>query len=341
MTEAQWKRLVDIVEGRSAGKSSVAFISDSPWLPGWAGISILDYYTSERLWLEANLKQVRDFPDVLFLPGFWAEYGMCTEPAAFGARCTWQENEFPFANPLPLPLEELAKMAKPDPRTDGLSPFILKRLQHCQPAIEEAGHAIRFAVARGPWNIAAFLMGTTEFMMALRTDPDQVHALLRTITGFLVDWIQVQATAFPSIEGVFILDDIVGFVGKSDFTEFAMPYLKQVFSAINARVRFFHNDAPGLVCAPFLPEIGVNLFNFSFEHSITEMSRLTQNKVALLGNIPPRDVLAAGSPEQVKAAVRRLVAEVGDNPRVILSCGGGLPPGVSTANIEAFLDAAQ
>jgi len=341
MTEEQWQSLLAMVEAGRPPRPMVGFISDSPWLPGWAGMSILDYYTSEQLWLQANLKQVRQFPDILFLPGFWAEYGMCTEPSAFGARCTWQENEFPFANPLNMSLDNLARMEKPNPRSDGLPPFVLKRLQHCRPAIEEAGHAIRFAVARGPWNIAAFLMGTTEFMMALHTKPDQVHALLRTITAFLVDWLQTQAVTFRTIQGVFILDDIVGFVGKDDFVEFALPYLKEVFAAIDARVRFFHNDARGLVCAPFLPEIGVNLFNFSFEHGIAEMARRTENRVVLLGNIPPRDVLAAGTPEQVRAAVHAMMDELTDGSRVIFSCGGGLPPGVSTENLHAFVKAAQ
>ena len=40
---------------------------------------------------------VERFPDVLFLPGFWAEYGMRTEPSAFGAKCIFPDNEFPFA----------------------------------------------------------------------------------------------------------------------------------------------------------------------------------------------------------------------------------------------------
>ncbi len=342
MTEAQWKLLLGVIEGEVAGPPPVGFISDSPWLPGWAGMSILDYYTSESLWLKANLQQMRAFPDVLFLPGFWSEFGMCTEPSAFGARCSWFENEFPFAGKLPGSLDDLLTMDPPNPRTDGLSPFVLKRLQHCQAAIAEAGHAVRFAVARGPFNVAAFLMGTTEFMMLLHEDADKAHALVKKITDFLVDWIKVQAAALPSIEGVFILDDIVGFVGKSDFVEFVMPYLKQVFAATDAKVRFFHNDAAGLVCAPYLPEIGVNLFNFSFEHSMSRMRKLTEGKVTLLGNIPPRDVLAAGTPDRVQEAVKLVLDDLeGDYSRVVLSCGGGLPPGVPTENIQACVQAAN
>ncbi|MEJ2567770.1 MAG: uroporphyrinogen decarboxylase family protein, partial [candidate division WOR-3 bacterium] len=61
-------------------------------------------------------------------------------------------------------------------------------------------------------------------------------------------------------------------------------------------------------------------------------------KVAMLGNIPPRDVLAKGSPEDVKKAVTELMDPLEDKSRVILSCGGGMPPGVSTENIKAFVE---
>ena len=81
----------------------------------------------------------------------------------------------------------------------------------------------------------------------------------------------------------------------------------------------------------------VNLFNFSFEHSLCQMKELTKNQVTLLGNIPPRDVLAAGSADDVRKAVTQTIDSLGDRSRVILSCGGGMPCDVSTENIEAFL----
>ena len=106
-------------------------------------------------------------------------------------------------------------------------------------------------------------------------------------------------------------------------------------------VRFFHNDARGLVCAPHLAEIGINLFNFSSEHSLTQIQKLAGDKVALLGNIPPRDVLAAGTPEQVSQGVRIMLSELEDRRRIIASCGGGVPPDVSTENIKAFVEAVR
>ncbi|MHC4389626.1 MAG: uroporphyrinogen decarboxylase family protein, partial [Planctomycetota bacterium] len=339
MTNEQWNKLVDVINGKLLNPLPVGFIIDSPWLPGWAGISTADYFSSEQRWFEANLRAVRQFPDIIFLPGFWAEFGMCTEPSAFGAKCTWPENELPFPGKVITDIDQVHQLSKPDPKTDGLLPSVLGRLKNCQDRIEQAGHLVKFAISRGPLNVASFLLGTTEFLTAIRTNPDQIGDLLTTVTDFIIDWLQLQTEAFPSIDAIFILDDIVGFLGDNDFKKTALPYLSRVFQSFDVKVKFFHNDANGLICAPYLPQIGVNLFNFSSDHSLPQIKELTGNAVTLLGNIPPRDVLAAGTPDQVRGAVRTAIDSVEEKGRIILSCGGGMPPDVPTENIEAFLSA--
>ena len=340
MTEDQWKKLLAVINGEVSESLPVGFIIDSPWLPGWAGISALDYYSSEQMWFEANLKAVKQFPRIMFLPGFWSEFGMCTEPSAFGAKCSWQPDEMPYADKVLSDIKSVDSLGRPNPAKDGLLPFTLNRLRHYQDQIEQEGHGIKFAVSRGPLNVASFLAGSTEFLMAIRTDPSETHKLLGNVTDFIVDWLKLQIETFPSIDGIFILDDIVGFLGEQDFKEAAQPYLERIFKAFQVSVKFFHNDAAGLVCAPHLSEIGVNLFNFSFNHTLAEMKELTNNAVTLLGNIPTRDVLAAGSPDDVRSSVKAALDSVDDKSRIILSCGGGMPPDVSTENIEAFMSAA-
>ncbi len=338
MTEQQWEMLCAVIHGEQLAPLPAGFIIDSPWLPNWAGYSILDYFTNNEVWLNANLQAIETFPQAIFLPGFWSEYGMCTEPSAFGAVSVWEENEFPFAKPILRSAKDVDRLERPNARTDGLLPFVLKRLQHTQPAIEQAGHKIRFAVARGPLNIASFLMGTTEFLTALKTDPQRMHRLIAMISEFLVEWIAVQRKHFPSIDGMLLLDDIVGFVGKKDFLEFGLPYLKKIYDT-DVTVKFFHNDSPIKASAPYYAEIGINLLNFGIQHTLNDVKTWTGNTVTLLGNLPPRDVLANGTPEEVAAATRALIDSLEDRIRVILSCGGGMPPGVSAENIQAFLQA--
>lgn len=336
MTDQQWNNIKQAVNGISDLNSPIAFIIDSPWLPGFYGINTLEYYSSGEKWFQANKKAIETFPDIIFLPGFWSEFGMCTEPSAFGSKCIWNHASLPHADKIIFDVSEIKDLKKPNPRTDGLLPFVIQRLQEFHEPIRKMNHKIRFAIARGPLNIASYLMGTTEFMMALVMYPDEAHKILGIITDFIVEWLRLQKETFSDIDGIFILDDIVGFVGDQECKEYVVPYLTDIYSAFDASIKFFHNDAPGLVSSKYLSQIGVNLFNFSYEHSFKEILELTENQVTLLGNLPPRDVLAAGNTEDVKKEVCRMFDSIDDKNRIIWSCGGGMPPDVSMENIQTF-----
>lgn len=337
MTDQQWIDLKAVIRGEILSPLPVGFIIDSPWLPNWYGIDILDYFSSDQLWLEANLKAIGTFPDTLFLPGFWAEYGMCSEPSAFGARTSFPQNEFPHAFPTIQSPEEISSLVVPDPEKEGLGPLMLNRLKLNRPAIEEAGHQIRFSISRGPLNIASYLMGATEFLMAMMTHPEETHLLIRKITGYLKGFHNHQAALFPSIDGILMLDDIIGFISEEQFVEFGLPYFKELYDR-ELSVKFLHNDAGCMESVHLLPDMGVNLFNMGFDTDLNLLKELTQNRVTMLGNIPPRDVLARGSVTEVKAATLQLLNGLKDPSRVIFSCGGGMPPEVSSENLAIFIE---
>ncbi len=337
MTEKQWSKLQDVINGKEINPLPIGFIIDSPWLPNWYGIKILDYFTNDDLWFKANMHVINTFPEIMFLPGFWSEYGMCSEPSAFGVKCTFPGNEFPHAHKVIHSIDGIPKITKPNPETDGFAPFILNRLLLNQRRIEDNGHKIYFSVSRGPLNIASFIMGMTEFLTAMMTNPDEIRYLLNIITEYLINWHDLQQKVFPTIDGILILDDIIGFLGEGEFKEFGLPYIKRLFNR-NVTVKFLHNDADCSSSIKFLPEMGVNLFNMGFETSLNELKTQTNNKIAMLGNIPPRDVLANGSDVDIEEAVRDLIGNLEIKTGIIISCGGGMPPDVSTENIRFFAE---
>ena len=338
MTDEQWNRLVKKVNGSLKDPPIVGFIIDSPWLPGFFNIKTIDYYSSGQKWFDANVKAIQTFPEISFLPGFWSEFGMCTEPSAFGSKCIWHESNLPHADKIISDISFIEQIKKPNPKTDGLPPFVIQRLKEFQKPINAKGHKIRFAIARGPLNIASFLMGTTEFMMATVMQPEETHKILRVITDFTIDWLQYQKETFPDIDGILILDDIIGFVGDMECQEYVVPYLSEIFKSFEASIRFFHNDASGLISSQYLHQMGINLFNFSHEHTFEEIFKMTNDKITLMGNMPPRDVLAAGNTKDVANHVRTMVESVEDHTKIIWSCGGGMPPNVPSENIQTFYD---
>ncbi len=337
MTESHWLTLRRLLNGERISPLPAAFIIDCPWLPNWAGVDVIDYFSSDETWFECHKRASETFPEILFLPGWWSEFGMCTEPSAFGARCSFPKNEFPHAYRVIHSPEEIDRLAKPDPKTDGLLPFMLNRLVKYRSKIESTGQSVRFSVSRGPLNIASYLMGTTEFLTLILMEPERAHQLIRLITDFLIEWHDLQKKTIDSIDGIFMLDDLIGFLSREQMEEFGLPYFKQLYDR-KLSVKFLHNDAPCIESAPLLAGMGVNLFNMGTDISLNDLRILTGDQVTLMGNLPPRDVLAAGSPETVRRDASGMIAALAEPCRILPSCGGGMPPGVSTENIRAFLE---
>jgi len=339
MKRSDWEILCKIAncEKNKLTDLPIGFIIDSPWLPWWLGINTLDYYTRDDVWFNANMKVIETFPDIIFLPGFWAEYGMCTQTSAFGSKVVWQEGGIPNPEKVIYDISEIDRIKKPNSATDGLLPFVLNRLEGSRRKMEEKGHDTKFAFSWGPFNIAAYLMGHTEFFLGLKINPEETKKLIEIVTEHIVDWIRLQKERIDSIEGIFVLDDIIGFINEEDFVNFALSPLKEVFAAIDSKVNFLHNDMESIIPAKYLKEIGVNLYNFSHIYEIDKMKEITGGSVGLVGNIPPRDVLADGTVEEVKNEVIKMLNSTSDFDGILLSCGGVVPPGVSSENIKTFV----
>ena len=339
MTDKQWECLLRILDGERLSPIPIGFLVDGPWVCGVNNLRLMDYFTDTQAWLRANLEAVRQFPDILWLPGFWVEFGMISNPPSFGARCIWPEDGFPTCEPVLRDCSDIAGLVQPSVRTDGLLPFIIQRLRQCRPVIESAGHRIRFACSHGPITIAAYLLGHNEFFLACRTDTDAIHRLLDMTTGFVIDWLAYQKEAVGSIDGTLVLEDLMGFVGPQDFETLVLPRMQRIFASLPVSVRFLHNDAFGLITARHLADMGVNLFNFSFEHDFREVRQLAGDNVTLMGNIPPRDVLGLGTAGDIRRSVTDLLSTVSDRRRMIVAAGGFTPSGFNDEKIEVFRQA--
>jgi Uroporphyrinogen decarboxylase (URO-D) len=143
----------------------VALIVDSPWIPGHTGISHLDYFLDPELWFQANRRIIEEFPDIIFLPSWWVEYGMAIEPSAFGNRIHFYPDRTPDQTPTLLRLEDAASISPVNPAADGLMPFALHRYRMHKSRIFDAGYTIPVVAARGPLCLASFLRGVTQLMM--------------------------------------------------------------------------------------------------------------------------------------------------------------------------------
>lgn len=344
MNTTQWNALEATIR-QTNDKLYAGLIVDSPWMPGYCGINNIDFYARPDAWFDAYRKIKADFPEMIFLPDWWNEYGMATEPSGFGVRFDLYEDNLPTVHHILEDFDDpmLDSIRTPDPRKAGLMPLLLNLQRYLQPRIQEMGEDIYIVATRGPLTIASHLMELTELLVGVKSDGDGVHKLLRVTTDLCKDWLSAQLDNVKNAKGVLVLDDVSGFLNDEDYMEFAHPYIKEIFSAFDGLLHLFHNDTANDICFPHMEDLGVDLFNFTHKKDIGASKQKVGKKVCLLGNVPPMS-LAKETPEAVYRQTQDVIAKYiaangGDHHGLLVSTGGGAPMGASGENIRAMLRA--
>ncbi len=330
----QWETLEKLIQGKET-QTNAALIVDSPWIPPFLGISTTDYIQNTDVHFRSNLEIIRRYPDIIFFPGFWMEMGMAAEPSGFGARVDYYPQQPPTIQHIIESMDEIDRLKKPNPHKDGLMPSILQRYREELPLIHNEGLDIKVVAARGPMTLASHIMGVTNFLIGLKTEREKTHSLMRLMTDTVKEWLEAQADVLTGVEGIFVLDDIMGFLSEDDYLEFAHDYFKEIFT-LPAQLKVLHNDTPNPISFKYLTDLGVNMFNFSHLTPIADLRQFVGNSVVIMGNISPLDTMVNGSEEDVYREAMSCIEQNKGNPRFLLSAGGGVSMGTPSSTLDAI-----
>lgn len=338
MRREQWENFKRAAKADAVDGVPVALIIDSPWIPGYAGVSHLDYYFDPEVWFETNARIVAQFPEIIFLPSWWVEFGMAIEPSGLGCRVRFHTDQPPSILPCLSRLSDLDGLTPFEPFSDGLAAQALHLYRRHKTRILDAGYTIPMVAARGPLCQASFLRGVTELMTDLVDQPEAVHRLLEVTTGNTIRWLTAQAEAIgDSFEGILVLDDIPGLLSRRLYLEFAQPYLKRIAGAFPPEcVKVYHNDANIRPFLADLPDTGFDVLNWSHDIPVNEAHAKIGARMRLMGNVAPLDLGARGTPDQIRSAALDVLAKANGGEGVILSFGGGVSPGTPAENIRAL-----
>lgn len=334
-----WDRFATAARRQPPDRVPVAFIVDSPWLPGYAGVEMLDYFLRTDEWLRLNLGLLERFPEAAWIPGFWIEYGMAAEPSAFGARVVWHSDKPPSIEAVRGGLATLATYEPADPQRHGLMPLLLQRYVDAERRLLPEGMPIKMVAARGPLAVAGWMLSITELLVALKTEPELGAKVLDTLTTTIIEWLRAQLAVLKAPEGILLLDDIVGMVSPKMFEQWVRPYYTRIFSAFDGMIKVFHNDTPCPRLLEPMATLGFDVFNFSHETDIAQVQAKMPNTV-LMGNVPPLDLMVRGTPDQVETWARECVRKTGGH-NLILSAGGGVSPGTPAEMLDAVVRASS
>jgi uroporphyrinogen-III decarboxylase len=337
MRPEQWEIFKKAARLEKMDKIPMALIIDSPWIPGYLGLNHMDYFLDPELWFQSNLKIHNEFPDIIFVPSWWMEYGMAAEPSALGAKIKFWQDNTPSEYHTLYNIEDIDNFPEYEVECDAFMGMTLHRIKMQKQRIFDNGYILPLVTSRGPLCTAGFVRSTTNFMIDIIEKPEWAHKLINLCTNLIIDWLKAQANIMGNtVEGIFILDDIVGFINEDHYKEFAHPYLKKICDAFPKDwVKIYHNDADIHACLDYLPDCGFNVLNWGKQMDISEVKARVGKRMCLMGNVNPLEIGVRGTPDEVFDATIDILEKSGGEG-IILSVGGGTSPGMPRENILAM-----
>ncbi|NOQ97703.1 MAG: hypothetical protein GQ561_06025 [Calditrichae bacterium] len=177
------------------------------------------------------------------VPSLCPSLGVIGIASAFGCEVIWWENDFPAVKPVmeskPDAVNELRA-----PRCDaGELSRILEYTRFF--LVETKNHyPIRLTDIQGPLDNASLIMGHNDLMMAMLSNPRDVHVLMQQVTDLMISFIKAQRDLIysygaefvpalfqpwmPDGFGVSISNDDWVMISPEMHDEFHIPYLNQI-----------------------------------------------------------------------------------------------------------------
>jgi len=236
---------------------------------------------------------------------------------------------------------DVTKLAGVDPERDGRLPVHLKAIELVR---REAGDDVPiFRYVPGPFTLSSLLRGQSAFLGDLIRNQDLVRAILRPATESAKRF--AEAAVEHGADIVVVADPMAStsVISPKRFEEFALPYLKEVMTAIGKA-----GGIPSLhICgmtAPILRkmvETGARIVELDHLVDLKKAKEEIGNVACIQGNIDPVSILLRGRPEDVEKCALNCIAEAGQSGGFILSSGCEVPLGAPLENIRTMVTAAQ
>ena len=294
-----------------------------------------EYYKDPEVMLNCQLACRKRFWNLTSVfPDFYVAHDLAT---MFGCQIVWPENDTPWVIPKITDIHQVKNMKVPDPYHDGLMPARLATYRYMR---AEAGNICDVGGTLGPFDLAGLLRGQTAWFMDLVKNPEFAHQLLHICTETLIETWKAMERFAGNLERIALGDDGPGYVSRRHFQDFHVPYIRRVFDAFPEAKHWWHCDGSLKGKVDLIPLCGADVLSiFDPNIDIGLVKKAIGDKVCLIGNLHPIQVLREKDPETVQLESRRIMDKAASGGGFVLAAGGEISGDTPLRNIEAMIEA--
>lgn len=330
-----------LLRGEKPEVVPVNLMIDSVLIMEIADITADEYFLDYEAQWQALVKTHRRFRGLTPIIPF---YYPCIEASALGrVEAHWRERSAPMTRPFIFSEADVDRLRPPRMGKDGLMEHVVKCTEHFLMRSKQTGlPAVVDYGSMGPNDIAALMMGPTEYFLASKTNPKLLHKLLRIITEMCIEWINWRIDYFGGpMEVLDLGDDYSAYFSPDAFEEYVVPYTGAIMQAFPDAYNMWHSDGDFThKNLHKVKDLKIDMFNaFTPNLNIGFVREVLGPDIDLAGNIHPIAVMVFGTPEEVLREAKCCIELAGRDGHFVLCPGGGVGAGTKLENIDALVQA--
>lgn len=265
-----------------------------------------------------------------------------TIPDAMGLGLYFETGEGPkFKNPI-TDARQIADL--PVPEAEDLQ-YVMDAIALTTKTLN--GRVPLIGFSGSPWTLLTYMIengGSKTYAKSkalLYKTPELAHQLLdklaQSIVKYLIGQIQSGASA------VQVFDSWGGVLSPADFQQFSLHYMQQIIDGLKAAgygdtpIILFSKGANQSLSA--LSQTGCHGLGVDWTIDINNAQKLTNNRVALQGNLDPATLYAPD--DFIDQAVKKVIDEFGDQPGHVFNLGHGMQPDMQPEKVAVLVDAVR
>ena len=321
-------------------KSKVVIYDSAPFLPVLFGVNVKEYYQNVKVKLNTQSLFIKRYKEVItMIPGIWADFGTIVEPSAFGSEIIWFEDDAPFSKPVIKSLDQIKTLKIVNPKRDGLMPVALEQYKYMwenvdKELIDKFGYLTGITYTMGPLETSGLIMGYGNFFIEMCNNPQKIKDLIKKVTEGLINWIYAQQKVNGKIKILIMPEHVPSQISEKHFLEFGLNAMKEIFNEFSSGKKLWHNEGRVAHISKYIDQIGCDIYHCG--DNIKDLQEQSK-KVIFMGNLHPLEVVLKKNPEEVIKETQKLLKEVPDKERLLISTAGGLAPGTKFENIDAIV----
>lgn len=262
---------------------------------------------------------------------------------AMGSTMYYPENDISqLVTPIVSKKEDIEKLKIINPLKDGKLPLVLEGLQRLRDRVgNEVGVGAGMA---GPFSVCASVIGTEKLLRWMIKDPTSVHRVMEIITLNNEEYIK-ELGKLGFVAGFSDPVSSASLLKVEQFREFSLPYLKRNLEHVE---KYCKRRGQVHICGKSKPLwedlLKTKMGSFSIDNieDLAEAKEILGQKVSLLGNVPPVEVLYMGTEEDIRNSVKNCIDKCFDSPcGYTLGTGCQIPIGTSIERLEILMNAGR